>query len=112
MPKRTRRINRHKYPKRHNNYNGRNWDDPIYKQWRKDVYRRDKYKCQWPGCRCRKRLNAHHILRWSEYPMYRFEVSNGITLCKNHHEQIKGNEANYVKMFHRIIMEKIRKENK
>lgn len=55
-----------------------------YRIWRKAVFQRDNYTC----VRCGKRggkLNAHHLLRWSQYPEYRFEITNGITLCERCH---------------------------
>ena len=39
----------------------RNYDDPVYKDWRVKVYKRDNFKCQMPGCKRTKNLNAHHI---------------------------------------------------
>lgn len=60
-----------------------------YIMWRKSVFNRDKYTCQ---C-CGKRngngytaiLNAHHILNWKDYEDKRYDVNNGITLCKECH---------------------------
>ena len=44
----------------------RDFDDPIYKEWRKRVLQRDKHKCQMPGCKRRgKRMQTHHIRKWS-----------------------------------------------
>jgi predicted restriction endonuclease len=73
----------------------RNFKDPQYKEWRKKVYSRDKHKCRWPNCEVKKKLNAHHIKTWAGFPGLRFEVSNGITLCKYHHDMIKGMEEIY-----------------
>ena len=73
----------------------RNFDDPLYKNWRLSVYKRDKFKCQWPGCPNNKKLNAHHIKTWAHFPGLRYEVRNGITLCKDHHNMINGNESYY-----------------
>jgi predicted restriction endonuclease len=84
----------------------RNFNDPQYKLWRKSVYKRDNYKCQWPGCDCNKKLNAHHIKTWSEYPGLRFIVDNGITLCKDHHKMIKNLEHIYEAVFLRIVANK------
>ena len=84
----------------------RNYDDPNYKKWRKAIYQRDNYVCQWPGCNIRKRLNAHHIKTWSQCPSLRFCVDNGITLCYNHHKMIKGLEHIYEAVFFKILANK------
>ena len=81
----------------------RNYKDPLYKQWRENVYARDKHICQWPGCTKKTGLNAHHIKTWAEYPGLRFLVDNGITLCKLHHKQIKGMEDIYESVFYKIV---------
>lgn len=55
-----------------------------YKLWRKAVYERDKYTCQW----CRevgKRLEADHIQEWILRPDLRFAIDNGRTLCRKCH---------------------------
>lgn len=83
----------------------RNFDDPLYKKWRKDVYARDHFKCKWPGCSQNKKLNAHHIKKWSDYPSLRFEIANGITLCKAHHNMIKGMEEQYEAVFLKLLMD-------
>ena len=64
----------------------RNYEDPNYKKWRKEVYRRDGFKCRWPNCKARRGLNAHHIKTWAHYPGLRFDPNNGITLCRYHHK--------------------------
>lgn len=57
-----------------------------YREWRKAVYERDNYICQWCGERgCR--LNADHIKSFASYPELRFEVSNGRTLCVDCHKK-------------------------
>ena len=84
----------------------RNFDDPLYKKWRKDVYQRDKFQCQWPGCSCKSKLNAHHIKRWADCPALRYNVHNGITLCRAHHKMIHGNEEIYEAVFRKIIASK------
>jgi hypothetical protein len=81
----------------------RNYDDPLYKKWRIDIYKRDKFKCQWPGCSASKKLNAHHIKRWADCPGLRYDVNNGITLCKDHHKSITGLETYYESVFLKII---------
>ena len=91
---------------------GRNYDDPAYKQWRKDVYNRDKHMCRYPGCTCKKRVQAHHILPWSEYPALRYNIQNGITLCRKHHDLIWGREKDFIKIFHDILLRKIKNGSK
>lgn len=56
-----------------------------YKDWRKTVFGRDKYTCQ----RCHKKGGyciAHHIKPWADYPVLRYDVSNGETLCEQCHD--------------------------
>lgn len=84
----------------------RNFKDPQYIKWRKDVYARDGFKCQWPHCNSNKRLNAHHIKNWANFPGLRFLVANGITLCRLHHDMIKGMEESYASTFMRIVASK------
>lgn len=90
----------------------RNFDDPQYKLWRKNVYKRDKFTCQWPGCGDKKKLNAHHIKTWSQYPSLRFVTDNGITLCKAHHQMIKNLEHIYEAVFLKIIANKKNSDEK
>ena len=83
----------------------RNRDTELYKKWGMAVRKRDGYCCQMPGCDKRgpSNLQVHHILKWSEYPHLRYEVSNGITLCWACHKSIKNNEAYYVSLFYAIV---------
>jgi hypothetical protein len=84
----------------------RNYQDPLYKEWRKKIYARDNHKCQWPNCSNTKKLQAHHIYRWADFPGLRFHPYNGITLCKAHHDMIKNNEDNYRSFFSNLILNK------
>ena len=60
---------------------------PEYQSWRRAVFERDGYTCQMCG-QHGGALNAHHIKRWSKFPELRFEVNNGMTLCKQCHKEI------------------------
>lgn len=81
----------------------RNFNDPAYKKWRLDVYRRDKFTCRWPNCGSKKQIRAHHIRTWAAHPHLRFVILNGITLCKIHHDLIHGNEDDYIRMFMELV---------
>lgn len=83
----------------------RNYNDPQYKAFRNAVRNRDKH-CRWPNCYARKKLQVHHILPWARFPLLRFVLGNGITLCKKHHNYIKGRELSYSTMLIRILNEK------
>lgn len=90
----------------------RNWDDPNYKKWRVSVYKRDNFQCQMPGCKSKKRLNAHHIKRWADNPALRFNVNNGITLCYNCHKKIHNREDQYELFFYQLLIGKTRGNEK
>lgn len=93
----------------------RNWNDPIYKEWRLAVYKRDGFCCQMPGCGRKgfsAKIQAHHIKRWAEYPELRFQLTNGITLCKRCHNNIEAQEQNYEAIFIQIISQKKPKSSK
>lgn len=52
--------------------------------WRKLVFERDDHTCQ----ACRQvggTLNAHHFFGYVAYPQFRFDIDNGVTLCKSCH---------------------------
>lgn len=81
----------------------RNYNDPVYEKWRKDILKRDKYSCKMPNCKNKSRLQVHHIKKWSSASALRFELSNGITLCKQCHDSIKGKEHHYESLFRSIV---------
>ncbi len=84
----------------------RNYDDPIYAEWRKRVFKRDGHKCQMPGCGYKRALNAHHIVKWSSAAYLRFDEDNGITLCYRCHKKVTGNEEYYVPLFMDLVRDK------
>lgn len=62
-------------------------DSPKLVRWRREVRERDNYTCQFPGCGKRsKRIDVHHIAKRTERPDLKFEVSNGVCLCRLHHD--------------------------
>jgi len=68
-----------------------------YKLWRDEIYKRDYWTCQICGKHCKKGdIIAHHIKGFSEYPGLRFDVNNGITLCRNCHAKIHNYHGSFI----------------
>lgn len=82
---------------------GRKALDTEYRHWRRNVYRRDAYKCRIANVDCDGQLEAHHILRWSEHPNLRHDVSNGITLCRKHHPRKRVDEQELAPIFQELV---------
>lgn len=61
-----------------------------YRDWRKSVFSRDNYTCQHCGARNGNgkeiTLEAHHLNGYKNFPDERFDIDNGITLCKECHK--------------------------
>tara|TARA_R100000808_G_C2146949_1_gene154862 strand:- start:2071 stop:2337 length:267 start_codon:yes stop_codon:yes gene_type:complete len=81
----------------------RNFDDPVYKEWRLSVYKRDKFRCQMPGCKSKRQIQAHHIRKWSTASALRYDIDNGITLCRQCHDSISKAEEHYEGLFIEIV---------
>ena len=61
----------------------KNWrHTKEYKHWRINIIRRDKV-CQ--ICNTRKHREAHHLNHSMYFKDERFDINNGITLCKHCH---------------------------
>lgn len=62
------------------------------RDWRAAVFKRDNYTCQKCGARhlksVRPVLQSHHLKPFSTHHDLRFEVSNGLTVCKPCHKEI------------------------
>ena len=80
----------------------RDFTTPEYKAFRKAVLVRDKYKCQYPKCNKSAR-QVHHIIRWADSVHLRYEKSNGISLCYECHNKIKGKEKYFILLFAEIV---------
>ena len=78
-------------------------DGSLYIQWRKDVYKRDGWKCKMLNGECVGRIEAHHILPWRDYPELRYDINNGITLCYYHHPRKRIEEETMSPYFKSLI---------
>jgi len=64
-----------------------------YKEWRRKVFERDNYTCQ--ICKDKNgnghtvKFEAHHIKPFVTYIKLRFDVDNGVTLCRDCHNLTK-----------------------
>lgn len=81
--------------------NNRNWKDPKYIEWRTAVRKRDKHKCR--ICESTKKLNIHHIKPYSTYPILRYVISNGITLCAICHKRMWSNEVGFASYCYGLV---------
>ena len=52
------------------------------KLWRKTVFKRDNYTCQVCNKRESQYLEVHHINQFAIYPAERFDLNNGLTVCR------------------------------
>lgn len=91
----------------------------LYEKWRTDVFRRDWYTCQMPGCDKGRGgwIEANHIILFSvllkKYSIKTiddaytcaalWDINNGITLCKKCHTSIRMREYLFEKLFKTII---------
>lgn len=51
-----------------------------YRNWRESVFKRDDYTCQ--ICKARGvYIEAHHVKAWAHFPLLRYDIENGQTLC-------------------------------
>lgn len=83
--------------------------DPKMAAWSKAVLERDGHKCQWPvlfvgdgmlsACRMRDdRIDPHHLAERSLRPDLKYNVSNGLALCRTHHQMLPLMRAKAVEM--------------
>jgi len=68
------------------------WGRFEWKDWRKKVFERDNYTCQKCGDNRGGNLEAHHIKPRHLYPKLKYNLENGITLCRFCHRGICGKE--------------------
>jgi 5-methylcytosine-specific restriction endonuclease McrA len=78
-------------------------NDSAYKEWRFKVWLRDNFKCKINNPDCNGKIQAHHILSWKEYPELRYEINNGITLCRAHHPRKRAEEKRLILVFKELV---------
>lgn len=75
----------------------------AYSDWRKNVFKRDNFKCRISDESCGVKIQAHHILSYSEYPELRYSLNNGITLCHAHHPRKRAEEKRLIPLFMELV---------
>lgn len=75
----------------------------AYFEWRKQVWLRDNFKCKIANPDCNGKIEAHHILGWTEYIELRYEINNGITLCHAHHPRKRAEEKRLIPTFQELV---------
>jgi hypothetical protein len=83
--------------------NKRRWCTKECIEWREPVFLRDGHKCKIANEDCCADVEAHHILSWREYPELRFNINNGITLCRTHHPRKRSEEKRLVSEFQNLV---------
>ena len=82
----------------------RNYNDPTYERFRRDVLKRDKRTCKMCNKKGRRvKLQVHHIMKWASASSLRYDVSNGIILCSKCHKAITGKENHYISYLLNLI---------
>jgi hypothetical protein len=64
----------------------------AYKKWREKVFKRDDFTCQICSVKGGY-LHAHHKRGFAHVPESRFDVDNGITLCKKCHMEVHSSKC-------------------
>jgi len=61
------------------------YTDWQYNEWRTIVFERDDYTC-WICETKGGKLQSHHFKNWFDFPKLRYNIKNGLTLCKFCHK--------------------------
>lgn len=84
-------INRHRFEKgmipwNKGKHDSQHRSQRIY-EWGQQIKDRDGNECK--KCGSKYYLHAHHIIPWKENKELRFDISNGITVCRKCHLKIE-----------------------
>jgi len=74
-----------------------------HKKWRTAVFTRDNFRCKISNKDCCAYIEAHHILAWRDYEELRFNINNGITLCRVHHPRKRAEEKRLSPYFMELV---------
>ena len=77
--------------------------DIRYREWARGIKMRDGWKCKLADSTCRGRIEAHHIYPWAKYPAKRYDVTNGIALCRHHHPRKRDDEIKLIPILTGLI---------
>ena len=69
-------------------------NDSRVRTWTKQII--SKGKCE--KCGATENLEAHHIIKWADYPKGRVDLENGMCLCHKCHTEEHKNDQSYFMM--------------
>ena len=69
-------------------------NDKRVREWKKKVL--EKGKCE--ICGSTENLEAHHYIKWSEFPQGRIDINNGMCLCHKCHTEEHKHDQSYPMM--------------
>lgn len=69
-------------------------NDPRVRKWTIAVT--SKGYCE--KCGAKEHLEAHHIIKWADYPKGRIDINNGMCLCHDCHTEQHRNDQSYYMM--------------
>lgn len=81
-------------------------NDYYYREWRKEIRKRDRNECQLKDATCTNVIHTHHIIPWSKDETLRYDIKNGITLCSIHHPRKRKQEEQLIPILLEIINKK------
>lgn len=84
-------------------------NDIGYNLIRKKVLARDNHRCQMPGCKRKRKLEVHHIIKYSTHHHLRCEERNLIVLCRGCHNKLRNKEILFAPMLIDIVGKKYKK---
>ena len=69
-------------------------NDPKVRKWKEKILKRGKCEL----CGSKEHLEAHHIIKWADYPKGRADIKNGRCLCHKCHTNEHYTDQSYYMM--------------